>query len=222
MAWHPQTLSWVPPDTSPALQAAGCASSAYVHTLYIAVILRYALPLILRLAFSVSFFEITHCFRLSFVCSWPSRPRGASDEDPPVLRSGHVRDVQRACHVRGVPGCSVSFASGRTTVIATDSGDGLSRSVSFPSSVRIRLIVISRSFLLKIIVERANSLTASAEREIAQDVTEKLCCFGVDDTELTTAVIDKEKTLQAPRRKHHHCLRPTLPLRESVPAKLHW
>ena len=33
-AWHLPTLSWVPPDTSPALQAAGCASCASVHTLY--------------------------------------------------------------------------------------------------------------------------------------------------------------------------------------------
>ena len=131
-AWHPLTLAWVPPDTCPALQAASCASCAYVHTLYIAAILRDA-----RLAFSDPFYEITRCLRPSFVFSWLSRPRGVSDEDPPVLRSGHARDVQRARHERGVPGCSVSFASGRTTVIATDSGDGLSRSVSFYLWLRV-------------------------------------------------------------------------------------
>ena len=59
--------------------------------------------------------------------------------------------------------------------------------------------MISQSFLLKIFAERAYSFTASAEREIALDVTEKLCFLSVGcDTELTTAVSDKEKTCELP------------------------
>ena len=66
---------------------------------------------------------IRSTFRLSFVCSWPSRPRGVSEQDPLILRSRHAQDFQRASYVRGVPGYSVSFASGRTTGIARDSDD---------------------------------------------------------------------------------------------------
>ena len=49
-AWHPPTLPWVPPDTSPAWQAAGCAFVRILRTLYIAAFFRYDLLLILRFA----------------------------------------------------------------------------------------------------------------------------------------------------------------------------
>ena len=39
-AWHPPTLPWAPPGTSPAWQATGRASCACVHKLSIASILR--------------------------------------------------------------------------------------------------------------------------------------------------------------------------------------
>ena len=77
--------------------------------------------------------------------------------------------------------------SRRTTDNATDSDDASHTAPIFEG-------------YLKNLTDRGCSLTASAEREIARDVTEKLCFFGIHyDTELTTAVIDKEKEdLRAP------------------------
>ena len=55
---------------------------------------------------------------------------------------------------------------------------------------------------LKVVSDRGYSFTASAEREIARDVTEKLCLhwFGLD-TELKSIVeFDKKKTYELPDR----------------------
>ena len=134
-AWHSPTLSWVPPDTSPALQAAGCASCADAHTL--AVILRLAGLKLTEI--SVSFYEITHCLRLAFAASrsiW--------------WRSSYLS-------FRSWSGCSTCRSRLSclfcTTGMARDSGDGLSLSLSTmatrwlaPVSVWVRLIVILRSF----------------------------------------------------------------------------
>ena len=52
-------------------------------------------------------------------------------------------------------------------------------------------------YLMKHHTDRGYSFTASAEREIARDFIEKLCCIGVDyDTELKKT--DKEKTCELP------------------------
>ena len=58
---------------------------------------------------------------------------------------------------------------------------------------------------LKNLTDRGCSFSASAEREIVRDVTEKVCFFGIHyDAEYTTAVIDKEKTYVL-LGENHHC-----------------
>ena len=69
-------------------------------------------------------------------------------------------------------------------------------------------------YLMQNLLERGYSFPASAERDIARNVTKKLYCIGVDyDTELKSiAAIDKEKTCELPDgdiitvgAKRYHC-----------------
>merc|ERR1711975_153870 len=98
------------------------------------------------------------------------------------------------------------YASGRTTGLVVDSGDGVTHTVpiyegySMPHAVRRQNLAgrVVTDYFCKILMESGINLSTSAERETAKRIKEELCYVSMNFEEDSSNFAGKEKQFEMP------------------------